>query len=63
MQWRIGDGETVGIYEDCWLPGNLSTKLASPRGNFPTGNTVTQLFEPETGGWNVPLIENDFFTF
>ena len=59
MQWRIGDGEIVRIYEDYWL----STKLASPRGNFPAGATVSQLLEPETGGWNVPLIENDFLPF
>ena len=41
----------------------MSIKLASPCGNFPAGATVSQLFEPETGSCNVPLIENDFLPF
>ena len=31
MRWKIGNGRSIDLYKDNWLPGEGSTKIVSPR--------------------------------
>ena len=53
--WRIGNGESVRIWEDPWLPKGLTRKLATPiRINLLI--KVSELINPITGVWDEQLI-------
>ncbi|KAK3221803.1 hypothetical protein Dsin_008828 [Dipteronia sinensis] len=56
----IGNGSTVYIKNDRWIPQPATFQIVSPRvfGNLTTLNT---LFLP-SGGWNVPLIKAFFLS-
>ncbi|KAL0429893.1 UNVERIFIED_CONTAM: putative mitochondrial protein [Sesamum radiatum] len=59
-RWRIGDGHTIRIWIDPWIPGNPSFRPSLRLEPLPPPTTVDQLFVSEGGDWNVPLIESTF---
>lgn len=32
MRWRVGDGESIKVWKDAWIPSTQSHKILSPRG-------------------------------
>lgn len=58
MRWRVGDGKTIKIYNDRWIPRPTDFKILSPP-NLGVNATVDSLVSP-TGGWNMELIRNNF---
>ncbi|TXG46769.1 hypothetical protein EZV62_026063 [Acer yangbiense] len=57
--WRIGDGASVSIYEDHWLPRPFTFKPFSSA-CLDHGSLVKDLLLPD-GGWNVALIQESFW--
>lgn len=58
--WRIGDGSRVDIWNDPWVPGCVSRKVLTPRGqNILT--KVSNLIDPVTGNWDEQLIDQTFW--
>ena len=58
MSWRIGDGESVWIYEDNWIPGTDSTRILSPRATALENSRMACLIDTDWGGWNSFVIES-----
>ncbi|KAK2663020.1 hypothetical protein Ddye_001594 [Dipteronia dyeriana] len=58
MQWRVGDGKSIKIYSDRWLPRPSSFSIVS-QPILGVEVTVDSLFSP-SGGWNSSLIKNNF---
>ncbi|TXG73145.1 hypothetical protein EZV62_001724 [Acer yangbiense] len=56
--WRIGDGSTIRIYEDHWLPRPLNVQGHLSLCAYGFG-FVNHLKHP-SGGWNVSLIKENF---
>ena len=48
-RWRVGDGESIRIYKDCWLPRSSVTLIPSV---LDSEARVAELIDSETGGWN-----------
>lgn len=48
---RVGDGTTVKIWEDPWLPRNWDRKPMTRRGNIILSTTV-ELMDPHTAAWD-----------
>jgi hypothetical protein len=58
--WRIGNGEDVRVWGDCWLPKPSSFSIQSPRLQLPGNSLVRDLIDPDTKRWNKNLIEQNF---
>lgn len=59
--WRIGDGATVQIWRENWLPrGNLHVARPNTRSRV---KRVSELILPDEGQWNIPLIRDVFYPF
>ena len=58
LRWGVGDGASISIYNDRWIPRVSTFKvLSSPvLGGF---FKVSQLFSP-SGGWNLSYLEQNF---
>ena len=57
--WRIGNGSSVNIWSDPWLPRGHTRKPATPRGqSLLTG--VSELIDPQTESWDEQLILETF---
>jgi hypothetical protein len=57
--WRIGNGESVKIWEDPWLPQLWDRKVNSPR-NGNLLDRVSDLINPVTGSWDNQLVLDTF---
>ncbi|KAI9162186.1 hypothetical protein LWI28_024695 [Acer negundo] len=58
VRWRVGNGKSIKIYKDKWIPRHSTFKIvSSPK--LDTEATVDQLFTP-SGEWNVNLIKVSF---
>lgn len=58
--WRVGDGSTVHIWLDKWLPNHISPRLQSPVKNMPSVSKVNQLINSGDGTWKRGLINDTF---
>nr|XP_048334847.1 uncharacterized protein LOC125423747 [Ziziphus jujuba var. spinosa] len=58
--WRVGDGKSIRIYKDSWLPGVGSSRILSPR-ILPEDATVACLLT-DSGAWNLNLLQASFST-
>ena len=56
MVWRIGNGSSVRIKEDKWLPVQSHKSVVSPMPTIEPGARVNTLIKAETGEWNVSEI-------
>ena len=63
MGWRIGDGKSIDLYYDNWLPGGGSSKIISPRVPKLEGAKVSALIFQDIGPWDQTLLHQHFFTF
>lgn len=55
--WRIGNGATVQIWNDKWIPNPSTFRIVTPPNVLSPNATVKELFEPDLKGWNIPLLE------
>jgi hypothetical protein len=59
VTWGIGDGKTVKILSDNWVP-NFPPSFLKPKSPIPASATVHCLMDEETGLWNLENV-NAFF--
>ncbi|XP_075665091.1 uncharacterized protein LOC142634702 [Castanea sativa] len=59
-QWRVGDGQSIRIFQDAWLPTN-SGKISSHQSDLGPDATVAMLINPASGWWNTHLIDRHFY--
>ena len=55
--WRVGDGKTIQIRKDRWLPKVLCPKIVSPILNLPQNARVSDLINAESHSWKVDLVK------
>ena len=62
-RYKVGNGQTVQIYQDCWLPGDGSGKVISPPSLLYADARVVDIIDADSGWWNVYLLERGFVPF
>jgi hypothetical protein len=60
LLWRIGDGETVRIWKDQWLPPPLTSLIHSPHHSLDANSKVSTLIDRTSGWWNTQLLQAIF---
>jgi hypothetical protein len=58
--WRVGNGEKINIYTDCWIPNSASKKIITVRGNQIL-TKVGELIDPIIGEWDEMLVRENFW--
>jgi hypothetical protein len=57
---HIGDGESINIWEDPWLPRGSTRRPITPRGSSLI-TRVSELINPVTGEWDEQLLRDTFW--
>ncbi|VVA37427.1 PREDICTED: reverse mRNAase, partial [Prunus dulcis] len=60
-RWQVGSGDTIGIWEDRWLPQPNSFRIFSPKPEHSAITKVSDLIHGDSREWNAPLLQNVFF--
>ena len=63
LRWSIGNGQSVTIWGDRWLPTHNSFKVTSPRPQAFEGSMVDSLLDRERGGWDKNLVCSVFLPY
>jgi hypothetical protein len=57
--WRVGNGRRINIWRDHWVPGSVTRKIETARGNCLL-RTVDDLIDPVSGLWDEQLLSEIF---
>ncbi|XP_062155219.1 uncharacterized protein LOC133863283 [Alnus glutinosa] len=58
--WRVGNGEKVRIWGDCWIPSSSNFKVHSSVAVLNSEDTVSKLIDQTLGWWNYLFIQRIF---
>ena len=58
--WRIGDGKSVNIWRDRWIPTPSTFMIQSPPKILSRDANVRELIDQDTHRWNKSLVDNIF---
>lgn len=61
-RWCIGNGESVQIWKDRWIPNPDSFRVISPVGAHSGMERVSSLLDIERRGWDVERVRNTFIS-
>ena len=60
MIWRVGNGKSIVIRGDKWLPRTFAPKVVSPASVLPPDSRVCDLIDQATHTWKKGLIAQEF---
>ena len=59
-RWQVGDGKSIDIWIDRWLPRPSTFRVLTPPAQLPANTRVESLIDQENGDWNLDLIHQTF---
>lgn len=62
-RWRIGNGESVIVRKDKWLPTQHVSCIITPQINFPNNTRVSALIDEENSCWLEDRIRSEFLPY
>ena len=60
MIWRIGNGASVSIKKDKWLPDQCYRMVISPLSNIPPNAKVSSLIDSTSCAWKSDVVHQNF---
>ncbi|KAL3813976.1 hypothetical protein ACJIZ3_015244 [Penstemon smallii] len=61
IRWRIGNGCTVNVWGDKWIPRESTFQVFTPRGDLPLDLKVSEFICEATGQWDIVKVNATFF--
>ena len=58
--WRVGDGKSIKIRGDNWLPNQSCRRVISPISSLGPESTVSSLIDVGSRSWKADLIKHEF---
>jgi hypothetical protein len=58
--WRVGQGTSINIWDDEWIPSSNSRKVITPKGQHII-TRVNELIDPITNMWDIDLVNQTFW--
>jgi hypothetical protein len=58
--WRVGDGNSIHVWDDRWIPRPTSFLVQSPPNQIAGNSLVSNLIDRDLRSWNVGLIHSIF---
>ncbi|CAI0428531.1 unnamed protein product [Linum tenue] len=62
LRWRVGNGASIRVWGDRWLPTENATYVESAPMGLPVDATVRELISPDTDEWDEAVLEGCFPT-
>ena len=59
-RWCVGDGRSIKIWDDRWLPFTKSSRVVSPRPSPEANEKVKGLIVRDRAEWNVERVRSIF---
>ncbi|XP_038717940.1 uncharacterized protein LOC120011012 [Tripterygium wilfordii] len=60
LHWRVGNGATISVWNDKWIPSSPNGLPESPIGGNDINLKVSKLIDSESRSWNDPLLGQIF---
>lgn len=60
LKWRVGNGTSIRVWDDAWLPGNGSHFVPTPRSTSDPELRVSDLIDFEGQRWNEEVLREVF---
>ncbi|KAL2920670.1 hypothetical protein RDABS01_012161, partial [Bienertia sinuspersici] len=60
LKWRVGDGRSIRVWDEAWLPGNSSSIVPTPNLNSSPELMVCDLINSESGKWDIEALRSHF---
>lgn len=60
MKWRVGNGLSIKVWEDSWMPGEGSHLVPTPMEDSDVNMRVSELIDFNEGCWNVEAVAATF---
>ena len=61
--WRVGDGQSIRIWRDNWLPVKQKPMIISPNLHTDPDATVSNFIDQESRTWSKDIMENSLLDF
>ena len=58
--WQVGDGKSIGVWTDRWLPRPSTFRVLTPPALLPANTMVDFFIDLDSGDWNINLINQIF---
>lgn len=59
-KWRVGDGQSIKVFKDNWLPGLSGGKISSVHSGLDRNLKVAELMASNKDTWNGQVIDSYF---
>ena len=63
VRWRVGNGRSIRIWGDKWLPLSTTYKVASPRQFLHHDIRVSKLIDQNSASWKVQVLDALFLPY
>ena len=63
IRWCVGDGKSIKIWNDAWLPSTGTGRIISPKFALVCGEAVANLMDHDNAVWNEDLVRSLFVPF
>ena len=57
LQWKVGNGECIWIWEDKWLPLSSTYKVVAPNTFLHSNTRVSKLIDSTNASWKSAVID------